>query len=228
MKTVFVTFLIPFFNFENKILGALRIYRGLVAVNSLEIKHCNEAIFTLTYKDKVIYTYVELKKPPLLDVARKYLEKIVFNKDIDCNNPFLDLYGVNGTVAAKPQNIVKTKYNVEDFVLISVIKEQINRVPPLNINANLSLEFKKLSCNYSCKQCTVNFFKHVSGKYAEISSCIGENMFFLVKRSVMEDAIEELILKNVDPEDIYVFGLFDKSYVIYDKSPHTQNASCIR
>lgn len=228
MKTVFIPFLIPFFNFKNKVLGALRIYRGLVAVNSPKIKLCNEGISTLTYKDKVIYMYVELKKPPLLSVARKYLEKVVFNKNIGCNNPFLELYGVNGSIAAKPRSIVKIKYNTKDFILISVIKKQINHVPSSSINANLSLEFKELSNNYSCKQCTVNFFKQISGKYAEISSCIGENMFFLVKRSAMEYVIEELISKGVDPEDLYVFGLFDKSYVIYDKSPHTQNASCIK
>ena len=214
MKTIFIPLLVPFFNFENRIAGAIRIYRGLVVINSSKEIPCKENILTLSYGKRKIYAYVELEKPPLLKTAMKFMENILLGKNISDKDPFIQLFSSEGTIIVKPSNIIVSNCNINEVVLIAILKEAINNVPSSKMKKEIPLDFTKLSQYYSREHCKVGFFSEISKKYAQASSCINENMFFLVKRNTMEKAIEELILKGVDPDEIYVLGLFSKCYIV--------------
>ena len=225
MKTIFIPLLIPFFNYGNKVIGAVRIYRGLVIIDNPKGITCNENILTLSCRGKKVYAYVELEKPPLLKTAMKFAENVLSGEDICDSNPFVKLFNSEGAVVANPPNIIVDKYNTSEVVLVAILRETINNIPVSKMVKSFPQDFTSLSQQYSQKYCEVNFFSKISEKYACTSSCINENMFFLVKRKALEKIVKELILKSVDPDEINVLGLIDKNYVIYERSPHTQNVS---
>ena len=214
MKTIFIPLLVPFFNFENRIVGAIRIYRGLVVIDGSKEIPCKEGILTLSYGKRKIHAYVELEKPPLFKAAMKFMENILLGKNISDKDPFIQLFSSEGAIVVNPSGIAVSKCNINEAVLIAVFKEAINNVPSSKMEKEIPLNFTKLSQYYSREHCKVGFFSEISKKYAQASSCINENMFFLVKRNTMEKAIEELILKGVDPDEIYVLGLFSKCYIV--------------
>jgi len=215
LRTIFIPLLVPFFNFENRIVGAIRIYRGLVVIDSSKEIPCKENIFTLSYGKRKIYAYVELEKPPLLKTAMKFMENILLGKkNISNKDPFIQLFSIEGALVVNPPGIAVNKCNNNEVVLIAVFKEAINNVPLSKMEKEISLSFTELSQYYSREHCKVRFFSEISKKYAQASSCINENMFFLVKRNIMEKAIKKLILKGVDPDEIYVLGLFSKCCIV--------------
>ena len=215
MRTIFIPLLVPFFNFENRIVGAIRIYRGLVVIDSSKEIPCKENIFTLSYGKRKIHAYVELEKPPLLKTAMKFMENILLGKkNISNKDPFIQLFSIEGALVVNPPGIAVNKCNNNEVVLIAVFKEAINNVPSSKMEKEILWNFTELSQYYSREHCKVGFFSEISKKYAQASSCINENMFFLVKRNIMEKAIKELILKGVDPDEIYVLGLFSKCYIV--------------
>lgn len=236
IRTIFVPLVTPFFNFENKIVGGIRIYYGVTITNNPKAYLCsyqNNIFHSLKYKGNIFW-YSEISKYPTLFYALKYALAIFENKKEETLSLdiLFKLYMKDGIVLTEPDNIrcdfknlLTQKYM--DYVLVSILKGKLAEIPPtVKLKTNIFLDFKELSEIYAKELCKQKFFFKLLNDTI-VATCFGNLMFFLISRNDLMKFIEKILVNGINVEQIKVFGLHNKNSLIisHDKSPHEQKVS---
>ena len=235
MKTVFVPLLVPFFNFKNKIVGAVRIYYGVVVSNPYITLSCSTdwALRKLLGKlgERELYGYCEVKNNPTLSYAINYALMTYFgNTSImkRSGNVYEELYNTDGSIVAKPRSVHIEGHLLSNDVLLLTVNLKTNSLNDIVYHGGFprsQRSFIKLSREYSELMCDVSDIVKETSSYSLCFSCYKSTINYLVKRENLVELIKTLIQLGIDADLLKVAGLFSRKHVVYVKSPHVQKTS---
>jgi len=236
LKAVFVPLLVPFFNFRNEFVGAVRIYYGVVISHPYITLSCStETIlrkFLGNNKKEELYGYCEIKENPTLGYAVNYALAIYFgNANIikRINNVYSDLYSTDGAIIVKPKSIHIEEYLFSNDVLLLSVNlgtSSLNDIVYRDKPPHGQRTFTGLSREYSEAMCNINDIVRKTSGFSLCVSCYKSTVNYLVKRNNLSKLIRALIRLGIDADSLKVAGLFSRKHVVYVKSPHVQKTSC--
>ncbi|MCD6114232.1 MAG: hypothetical protein J7J78_02915 [Thermoprotei archaeon] len=235
MKTVFVPLLVPFFNFKNEIIGAVRIYYGIVISNPYITLSCSvdESLrkFLENQEGTDFYGYCEIKDNPTLSYAINHALSTYFentNTIKRSGNVYEELYNTDGSIVVRPKSIRIEKHLLSDDVLLLTVNPGSNNLEEIVCNNNVPQDqrtFTDLSKEYSEVMCDVVDVVKETSSFSLCFSCCKSTINYLVRRRDLAKLIEALIQLGVDADSLRVSGLFSRKHVVYVKSPHVQKTS---
>ncbi len=236
MKSVFVPLLVPFFNFENKMVGAVRIYYGVVVSSPYITLSCSTdrtfRKFLRDYRETEFYGYCEMRENPTLNYAINFALQIYFGKTSITRNSgeniYDRLYSIDGSIVVKPSSIRIDKQLLSNDVLLLMVNPKPDSFREASLYSSISYKlgtFTNLSREYSERMCSVDDLVEKTSKLSLCFSCYKTTINYLVKRRKLAKLIRELIQLGIDADSLKVSGLFSKRYVVYVKSPHVQKTS---
>ncbi len=235
MKTVFVPLLMPFFNFNGNIVGAARIYYGVIVSNSFALINCPSDEASTKFLESLgieALSYCEVKNNPTLNYALEYAIEVFTGKKLKTarKDALNCLYRKEGPLVAYPQNIVVENYLTNNGVLMVFVdpgeKFSIEELECRNyVPSGRKVLFKELSKRYAEIMCDIEDVLENTATLALCYSCFKKSLSYIVKRENVGKLISKLINLGVNVDSIHVVGLFSKSFVIYERSPHVQKTS---
>ncbi len=236
MKAVFVPLLVPFFNFRNRFVGAVRIYYGVVISHPYITLSCSTDTvlkeFLGNNKKEELYGYCEIKENPTLGHAVNYALAIYFgNASLvkRFNDVYSDLYDTDGAIIVKPASIHIEKHLFSKDVLLLSVNLGASTLNDIVYHDKLphgQRTFTDLSREYSKAMCNVNDIVRKTSGFSLCASCYKSTVNYLVKRKNLPKLIRALIQLGIDADSLKVAGLFSRKHVVYVKSPQVQKTSC--